>query len=84
MILNPAYADAKYFLGLTYEHMNRTPEAIQQFTDVQTLNPDNKEVANILSNLKEGHDPFAPPYVAPTQPVNDAIQEIGKTKTTTP
>ncbi|OGZ05692.1 MAG: hypothetical protein A2762_02540 [Candidatus Lloydbacteria bacterium RIFCSPHIGHO2_01_FULL_54_11] len=59
VILNPQYADAKYFLGLVYSQLGRRDEAVQQFTDVQTLNPDNKEVAAILVNLKAGRDPFA-------------------------
>ncbi|MDO8521243.1 MAG: tetratricopeptide repeat protein [bacterium] len=59
VILNPQYADAKYFLGLVYFQLGRSQEAIQQFTDVQTLNPDNKEVVAILQNLKAGRDPFA-------------------------
>lgn len=58
VILNPQYADAKYFLGLVYWQLDRKAEAIQQFTDVQTLNPDNKEVTAILANMKAGRDPF--------------------------
>lgn len=82
VILNPLYADAKYFLGLTYERAGRHQDAITQFSDVLTLNPDNKEVANILKNLKSGRDPFAPPYVAPSQPVNDALKVLNKSTDT--
>ena len=78
VILNPVYADAKYFLGLSYSKIGRHQDAITQFTDVQTLNPDNKDVASILTNLKAGRDPFAPPYVAPQQPVSDALKELNK------
>ncbi len=70
VILNPQYADAKYFLGLVYSQLGRRDEAVQQFTDVQTLNPDNKEVAAILANLKAGRDPFSglsPQSAQPTQ-----------------
>ena len=62
--LNAAYANAKYFLGLSYEKLGSKAEAIKQFTDLATTNPDNKEIALILSNLKAGRDPFsdaAPP-----------------------
>ncbi len=76
VILNPAYADAKYFLGLAYARVNRTSDAIQQFTDVQTLNPDNKDVAAILRNLKAGRDAFDSGYTAPTQPVQDALKQL--------
>lgn len=78
VILNPVYADAKYFLGLSYYRVNRTAEAVQQFTDVQTLNPDNKDVTKILSNIKAGRDPFDAGYVAPTQPVSDALKDLNK------
>lgn len=76
VILNPVYADAKYFLGLAYSKAGRTEDAIAQFTDVKTLNPDNKELSDIIRNLKAGRNPFAPPYVAPTQPVEDALEGL--------
>ena len=84
VILNPVYADAKYFLGLTYSKLGRRQDAITQFTDVQTLNPGNKDVESILLNLKAARDPFAPPYVAPQQPVSDALKDLDKGATTKP
>lgn len=57
--LNPDYANAKYFLGLSYEKLKRDVEAIAQFTDLQKTNPDNKEINLILRNLKAGREPFA-------------------------
>lgn len=57
--LNPDYANAKYFLGLSYERLRRSADAIAQFTDLQKTNPDNKEVDLILRNLKAGREPFA-------------------------
>ncbi|KKU79260.1 MAG: Tetratricopeptide TPR_1 repeat-containing protein [Parcubacteria group bacterium GW2011_GWA2_47_7] len=74
--LNPAYADAKYFLGLTYERLGRKDEAIQQFNDVQTLNPNNKDVAQILTNLKAGRSALQKAYVPPVQPVDDALSGL--------
>ncbi len=76
VFLNPVYADAKYFLGLTYARLNRNDEAVAQFTDVQTLNPDNKEVGTILKNLKAGRDAFDGGYVPPAAPVNDALEDL--------
>lgn len=84
VILNPVYADAKYFLGLSYYRVGRTGDAVQQFTDVQTLNPDNKDVTKILSNIKAGRDPFDTGYVAPTQPVSDALKDLNKGTPTKP
>ncbi len=57
--LNPAYANAKYFLGLSYEKLGRGADAITQFSDLKTMNPDNVEVDLILRNLKVGRPPFA-------------------------
>jgi len=53
------YANAKYFLGLSYAKLNRIPEAIAQFEGLEKSNPDNAEVELILANLRAGRDPFA-------------------------
>jgi tetratricopeptide (TPR) repeat protein len=74
--LNPVYADAKYFLGLSYARVNRIDEAVAQFADVQTLNPENKDIVDILKNLKAGRDPFDRGFVAPSQPVDDALEGL--------
>lgn len=68
--LNSVYANAKYFLGLAYHKVGRVDDAVAQFEDVQTLNPDNTEVQKILSNLRSGQDPFAsivPPEAPPEE-----------------
>ncbi|HEY4508567.1 MAG TPA: tetratricopeptide repeat protein [Candidatus Paceibacterota bacterium] len=62
--LSPTYANAKYFLGLSYDKLSRATDAITQFNDLQKTNPDNAEVKLILSNLRAGRPPFsnaAPP-----------------------
>mgnify|MGYP001566020999 CR=1 FL=1 len=59
VILNSAYANAKYFLGLSYAKLGRIHDAIRQFEDIETLNPGTAEVENILENLRAGKDPFA-------------------------
>jgi tetratricopeptide (TPR) repeat protein len=74
--LNPVYADAKYFLGLTYARTNRNQDAVRQFEGVKELNPDNKDVEKILSNLKQGREPFDAGVVAPSQPVDDALSGL--------
>jgi tetratricopeptide (TPR) repeat protein len=55
----PNYANAKYFLGLTYDTLGRGDEATAQFEDLTKSNPDNQEVKFILENLKAGRDPFS-------------------------
>ncbi len=57
--LTPEYANAKYFLGLSYVRINRIPDAIAMFTDLAETNPDNKEISFILTNLEAGKSPFA-------------------------
>ncbi len=59
MQLVPVYANAKYFLGLSYQKINRQQEAIAQFEDLKQTNPDNQEIELILENLRAGRDPFA-------------------------
>jgi tetratricopeptide (TPR) repeat protein len=66
--LTPNYANAQYFLGLSYVRLNRNPDAVAVFTDLAKTNPDNKEVSLILTNLRAGKSPFADakPPVTPT------------------
>ncbi len=56
--LDEQYANAQYFLGLSYARLNKMAEAIDQFESLVTTNPDNQEVALILSNLRKGKSPF--------------------------
>jgi tetratricopeptide (TPR) repeat protein len=66
--LQSDYANAKYFLGLSYVRLNRVADAIEQFENLTETNPENQEVAFILNNLLEGKSPFADaqPPVTPT------------------
>jgi tetratricopeptide (TPR) repeat protein len=57
--LSPSYSNARYFLGLSYAKVGRTSDAIEEFQNIQTLNPDNSEVKSILTNLRAGRDPLA-------------------------
>ncbi|MBX4210816.1 tetratricopeptide repeat protein [Candidatus Parcubacteria bacterium] len=57
--VSPQYSNAKYFYGLSLDKLGRSPEAIQQFNDIATLNPDNSEVKLILANLHAGRSPFS-------------------------
>ncbi len=72
VILNPVYANAKYFLGLAYEQEGRKDESIRQFRDVATLNPDNKDIPRIIHNIELGRDPLAP-NIVPPEPVNELL-----------
>lgn len=62
--LSENYSNARYFLGLILDQKGKTQEAIQQFEKIESLNPDNQEVKQILSNLEDGKpalDGIAPP-----------------------
>ncbi|MFZ2523461.1 MAG: tetratricopeptide repeat protein [Minisyncoccia bacterium] len=45
------YANAKYFLGLSYEIIGQHDKAIAEFKELKLTNPDSQEVETILSNL---------------------------------
>ena len=53
------YANAKYFLGLSYYAQNRQIEAQRLFADLAQTNPDNVEVAAVLANMSAGKPAFA-------------------------
>ena len=56
--LNDVYANARYFLGLSYANLERESEAIQEFERVKETNPDNRELDVILENLRSGRAPL--------------------------
>ncbi|MEK7567366.1 MAG: tetratricopeptide repeat protein [Patescibacteria group bacterium] len=57
--LENQYANARYFLGLSYDRLGKTNEAIAQFEEIQKTNSDNAEVKLILENLRSGRTAFA-------------------------
>ena len=63
-----SYANARYFLGLSEERLGRRQNAIVEFEWLVETNPENAEVAFVLSNLKAGKSPFtdARPPITPT------------------
>ncbi|MDO8492971.1 MAG: tetratricopeptide repeat protein [bacterium] len=65
------YANAKYFLGISYSKLGKVNDAIKEFEELSVLNPDSKEVANILINLKAGRgalENIVPPKNEPVAP----------------
>ncbi|MBI3631027.1 MAG: tetratricopeptide repeat protein [Candidatus Sungbacteria bacterium] len=76
--MNEMYSNARYFLGLIYDRRGQKSQAIDQFTKIQALNPDNAEVKNILANLQAGKaalagivPPATPPEKRKEAPVGD-------------
>jgi len=48
------FDNAKYFLALSLDRLDRTSDAITLFGELQASNPDNEEVKTILGNLRAG------------------------------
>ncbi len=68
--IEPDYANAKYFLGLSDYVLKDNADAIKQFQDLAESNPGNTEVTLILNNLEAGKQPFdgaQPPVTATPQ-----------------
>ncbi|KND46767.1 MAG: Tfp pilus assembly protein PilF [Parcubacteria bacterium C7867-006] len=77
--MTPDYANAKYFLGLSYEMTKQHDKAIAQFQDLAKTNPDSQEVKTILENLLAGKPIFTnaeeeKPEKAKTLPVKEKQQ----------
>jgi tetratricopeptide (TPR) repeat protein len=76
----PDYANAKYYLGLSYEALDRHDEAVAIFESLALSNPENEGVRLVLSNLHEGKDPFAGEAASldPMNSTNPPIETEGK------
>ncbi len=64
--LTPVYANARYFLALSYAQLNREQDALAQLLEVQKTNTDNKDVEQMIKNLRIGKSIFTAPAPAPT------------------
>ncbi len=59
VLIDGNFSNARYFLALSYFKLSRPSDAISQLEVVKQLNPDNKDVVTMISNLKAGRDPLA-------------------------
>lgn len=59
VLLSPDYANALYFLGLTYDKQGEKEKAIQVFEVLKVSNPENDVVTVVLQNLKSGKKALA-------------------------
>ncbi len=64
--LNAQYANAKYFLGLSYYLTGQKDKSLQQFKDLLATNPDNADVKSAIANLEAGKSPIPAPAAAAT------------------
>lgn len=68
----PDYANAKYYLGLSYDELGMKAEAIELFEDLAQTNPDNEAVKLVLANLRAG------------KPATTGLDNSGSTSRTIP
>lgn len=68
------YANAQYFLGLTYDRTARRTEAIAEFEKVLASNPENQEVKTILANLRAGRSALYSIVSAPEKRTEPPVQ----------
>lgn len=76
--INENYSNARYFLGLIYDKKGDKGKALEQFTKIMALNPDNQEVKRITDNLVAGKpalDGVAPPEPPPEKRSDAPIKE---------
>ncbi len=57
--INSSYSNARYYLGLAYDRLGDKENALVQFKQILTLNPDSTEVKQIIKNLEAGRNALA-------------------------
>ena len=57
--MEKGYANAKYYLGLSYYKIGSSNKALKQFIELKRAHPDKEELNVIVENLKAGRSPFA-------------------------
>jgi len=75
--LEPQYANALYVLGLTYYKLDRTTDAKKVFDQLNTLDPNQPVIQQIVSNLNAGKPPFP---TAPKSMPDTTKSSAGKKK----
>jgi len=78
--LSPSYSNAKYFLGLTYDALGSHDFALQEFSDILRLNPNNKEIIQIISNIKNGFPALSGVEASPLPEQNDTATSSASKK----
>jgi len=76
--LDSGYANAIYFLGLTYDKLGQKDKAIAQISKVSELNPDNEELKKVLNNLEAGRSALdgIEQQTPPEVPVEETPSEV--------
>lgn len=53
LALDPNFANARYFLGLSYDRLGRKAAALEEFLAIQRFNPDHSGLKQIINNLQQ-------------------------------
>lgn len=53
VILDPSYLNARYFLGLSYQKVGRTNDALTQFKIISSVVPDNQDIKDAITSLSQ-------------------------------
>jgi len=75
--LNPNYSNALYSLGLVYDTLGQKDKAIADFTRVQQLNPNDKNIQQILDNLNAGRSALQTAAPTPETPPSETSGTSG-------
>jgi len=70
--LNPNYSNARYYLAIDYNKLNRDSDALTQLNILKDLNPGNAEIIQMISNLNSGKSLIPSP-----EPVNNTDNTSG-------
>ena len=54
VMIEPYYGESRRALGLAYQKVGRTAEAVTQFEILAKFNPNNQDITNILDDLRSG------------------------------
>ncbi len=76
--LNANYSNALYSLGVVYDALGEKTKATESFTKVLQLNPENEEIAKILSSLKEGKSISSITTIPEETPAENSLPEQEK------
>lgn len=78
--LDSNYANARYFLALTYLDLNRNEDALTQLRLVRETNPDNDALENLISQIESGtYQKPQSTFNSPVQDGNEVSQQEGVT-----
>ncbi|MDP3800313.1 MAG: hypothetical protein Q8Q90_02710, partial [bacterium] len=73
--LNPNYANARYFFALIQDKEGNKKGALENFKILKSTNPDNKLIAEIITNLEQGLPALGVPPQPATPPNSSKAKE---------